>query len=77
MTNKNNNRTEAKTSKQLTNGYAKIEAAVRKLIKVAALIILSYLAWKGVSGLVGDSQTARDLVAYVSVIGLLALYLLV
>jgi hypothetical protein len=58
----------------IKNSKDVIEVAVRKAVKVCALIVLSYLAWKGVADFV---HVPHDFAAYVSTAGLLALYLLV
>jgi hypothetical protein len=54
-----------------------LERNARHLVRAAALIILSYLAWKGVAGLLESAKVAKEVAAYVTVAGLLALFYLV
>jgi len=55
----------------------KIEAMTRQYVRVVALIILSYLAWRGVAGLLESAHLAAQFAAYVTVMLLLALFWLV
>jgi hypothetical protein len=50
-----------------------LDNVVRKSTRTLALIILSYLAWKGVAGSLELSQLAREFAAYGTILGLLAL----
>lgn len=54
-----------------------LERNARRLVRAAALIILSYLAWKGVAGLLESAKVARQFAAYATVAGLLFLFYLV
>jgi hypothetical protein len=54
-----------------------IDANARKATRAFAIIILSYLAWKGVAGLLESAQLAKQTAAYAVVLGLLAILWLV
>lgn len=56
-----------------TRASAILERNVRKATRTFAIIILSYLAWKGVAGLLVSAQDAKGVAAYAVVLGLLAL----
>ena len=74
-----NIKTESETDSpnKLTQGRMRIEVIVRKLVRVLALVVLSYMAWRGVSDIITTSRTFRDMAAGIAIVGLLALYLLV